>query len=160
MTSAILRKSDYPRDARTGLILPLSKSLGSQDLAKHRAVVAVELEVMAKKMDRFGWERDRGSAAHDRLVADWMDALQDYPLEEVQAACRDWVRLSPRKMPNEGDILGLISKARHAAWLERKARMPAESAEPPKKRISPEEAQAILEEAGFAPKRMGNEGKA
>lgn len=44
----------HPTDTATGLILPLSKSLGSQDLAKHRAMVAVELEVMAKKFDRFG----------------------------------------------------------------------------------------------------------
>jgi hypothetical protein len=50
---------NLPMDPRTGLTLPLSRSLASQDLAKHRAMIAVELEVMAKKFDRFGWERDR-----------------------------------------------------------------------------------------------------
>lgn len=106
---------NFPRDQKTGLILPLSRSLGSQDLAKHRAMVAVELEVMAKKMDRFGWERDRNSPAHDRLVTDWMDALCDFPLEEVRAACREWVSSEPRKMPNEGDILKRIMAARARA---------------------------------------------
>ena len=103
---------NLPKDVTTGLTLPLSKSLASQDLDKHRAMVAVELEVMAKKMDRFGWDRDRGSAAHDRLVIDWMDALQDYPLDEVKTAFREWVLASPRKMPNEGDIVGLIQASR------------------------------------------------
>ena len=99
---------NFPRDQKTGLILPLSRSLGSQDLAKHRAMVAVELEVMAKKMDRFGWDRDRNSPAHNRIITDWMDALCDYPLDEVKAACREWVMNNPRKMPNEGDIRGVI----------------------------------------------------
>jgi len=116
MTTALATGS-FLRDERTGLILPLSRSLGSQDLAKHRAMVAVELEVMAKKMDRFGfgWERDRNSPAHDRLVIDWMDALCDFPLDEVRAACREWVSSEPRKMPNEGDILKRIMAARARA---------------------------------------------
>ena len=98
--------------ATNGLTLPLSKSLGSQDLAKHRAVVAFELEVLAKKVDRFGWERDRGTPAHDRLLLDWMNALHDYPLIEVQAACRASVLANPNKMPNEGHVVAQIEKAR------------------------------------------------
>lgn len=103
--------STYPK-AQNGLILPLSKSLDSQGLAQHRAMVAVELEVLAKKMDRFGWERDRNSPAHDRIIVDWMDALQDFPLDEVRAACREAVRERPNSMPNEGHIVGQIMKAR------------------------------------------------
>ena len=103
-----------PVCSKTGLTLPLSKSLASPDLAKHRAVVAVELEVLAKKLDRFGWERDRGSAAHDRLMIDWMDALQDYPIEEVRAACRAHVINDPNRMPNEGHIVAQINKTRAA----------------------------------------------
>jgi hypothetical protein len=102
---------DLPR-AANGLILPLSKSLGSQELAQHRAMVAVELEVLAKKMDRFGWERDRNSPAHDRIIVDWMDALQDYPLDEIRAACREAVKARPNSMPNEGHILAEIMKRR------------------------------------------------
>lgn len=98
--------------AANGLTLPLSKSLASQDLAQHRAMVAVELEVLAKKMDRFGWERDRNSPAHDRIIVDWMDTLQDYPLDEIRAACREAVKLRPNQMPNEGHILAEIMKAR------------------------------------------------
>jgi hypothetical protein len=116
--------NDLPRDPKTGLILLLSKSLGSQDLAQHKAMVAVELEVMAKKMDRFGWDRDRGTMAHDRMVEDWMDVLCDYPLPEVKQACREWVEKNPRKMPNEGDIRALIIAAR-GAFLRKNPRLEA-----------------------------------
>jgi hypothetical protein len=71
-------------------------------------MVAVELEVLAKKMDRFGWERDRGSMSHDRMLTDWMDALQDYPLDEVKAACVAAVLDNPNKMPNEGHVRAQI----------------------------------------------------
>ena len=145
MTTAIARQDQHPTDPATGLTLPLSRSLASQDLAKHAAMVALELEVMAKKMDRFGWERDRGTAAHDRIVMDWMNALQDYPLSEVQGACRKWVASNPRKVPNEGDILGIIRQERRS-WLEA-SRVPQPEPERPP-RVTSEEAAEILKRAG------------
>lgn len=150
MTTEIAQRH-LPTDPKTGLILPLRTSLGSQELAKHRAVVAVELEVMAKKMDRFGWDRDRGSMAHDRIITDWMDALQDFPLDEIRAACRKWVEDNPRKMPNEGDIRAKVMAARAKVV----AFLPKPDDAPPVERVTPEAASAILAEAGFAPKRMG-----
>jgi hypothetical protein len=115
-------------------------------------MVALELEVMAKKLDRFGWDRDRGSAAHDRLVTDWMDALQDFPLAEVKAACVAWIRDNPRKMANEGDIRAKIISARaaHVAGLP-KPREPEPAAKP----VTAEAARQILERAGFSAKRFG-----
>ena len=93
----------------------LSKLLGSQELAKHKATLAMELEVLAKKFDRFGWDRDRGSYAQERLLTDWMEALQDYPLSEVQAACAASVLSNPNKMPNEGHVKAQIIAARQKA---------------------------------------------
>ena len=75
-------------------------------------MVGFELEVLAKKVDRFGWDRDRNSPAHDRMLTDWMLALQDFPLVEVQAACRAAVEANPNKMPNEGHVKSQILKAR------------------------------------------------
>lgn len=77
-------------------------------------MVAVELEVLAKKFDRFGWDRDRGTMAQDRLISDWMDALQDYPLGEVRAACKAAVLADPKNMPNEGHIVAKVLEARRA----------------------------------------------
>jgi hypothetical protein len=112
-----LSQDKYPKDAATGLTLPLSRSLGLQDLDQHRAMIAFELEVLAKKFDKFGWDRDRGTPAHDRLMTDWMDVLQDYPLIEVQAACKACVIRQPSRMPNEGDVLQGIMEARRMAVL-------------------------------------------
>lgn len=114
-------------------------------------MVAVELEVMAKKLDRFGWDRDKGTAVHDRIMLDWMDALQDYTLAEVRQACREWIRQHPRTMPNEGDIRRILLKAR-AAMLSRQPAPP----EPESKRVDPETAGRIVAELGFAVKKFGD----
>lgn len=146
-----LATRNLPKDEKTGLTLPLSESLTSQELAQHRAMVALELEVLAKKYDRFGWDRDRGSAVQDRMITDWMDALQNYPLDEVRSACAAAVLENPNKMPNEGHIRAEIAKARkrHVQRLPK----PAEW-ERPSKRGTPEKADEIMAAAGFAPKRM------
>lgn len=135
-----------------GLTPLLSKSLDSQALAKHRATVGFELEVLSKKVDRFGWDRDRNTPAHDRLMIDWMDALQDYPLSEVQAACRAAVLSSPNKMPNEGHVKAQIIAARAKVVASQPKR---EEPEPPKERVSREVAADILSQAGYAPKTFG-----
>ena len=146
------RAQEHPKDAKTGLTLPLSKSLDLRALAKHRAHVAVELEVMAKKLDRFGWDRDRGTATHDRLITDWMDALQDYPLAEVQAACRKWLTDNPnaKSMPHEGTIKSVILKARHEQMTLRK---PVQQEPEPEHQSAPratqEQRDAILAEKGY-----------
>lgn len=112
------------------------------------------MEVIAKKFDRFGWDRDMGTAAHDRIVTDWMDALQDYPLDEIRSACRSAIITNPNRMPNEGHILAEISKARRAVVA---ARPKVAEEEPPRERVSAEAAAAILEQAGFTPKRFGGD---
>ncbi len=146
---------NLPTDPRTGLTLPLSKSLGSQDLAKHRAMVAIELEVLAKKMDRFGWERDRGSAIHDRLVTDWMDALQDFTLSEVRAACAAAVIANPNKMPNEGHVREQIMIERKRLVALRKAAAPRRDEEHDRTPCSREAAAEILAQAGFSARKFG-----
>lgn len=131
----------------------LSKSLGSQDLAKHRATVAFELEVVAKKVDRFGWDRDRGTPAHDRLLTDWMDALQDYTIKEIRSACRQAVLDRPNSCPNEGHIRKIILRER--ADIRRSLPKPVEPQRPAP--CDPETAARIVAELGFTPKKFGGE---
>lgn len=128
--------------------------LGSQELAQHRAMVAVELEVLAKKFDRFGWDRDRGTMAQDRILTDWMDALQNYPLPEVMAACRAAVIDDPKNMPNEGHILRHILEARREVTQAHKRALPPPP-EPERKPMTAEQAAAIMAEVGFKPKPFG-----
>lgn len=88
-------------------------------------MIALELEVLAKKHDRFGWERERGTAVQDRIIGDWINSLQDFPLSEVQSACQAYVDENPNKMPNEGHIKALIMKAREAAVIAYKVSLPS-----------------------------------
>lgn len=112
------------------------------------------MEVLAKKMDRFGWERDRNSPAHDRIITDWMDALQDYPLDEIRAACRESVKARPNAMPNEGHIVAEILKARARFVVLNPA---ISKQEPEPERVSGARANEILAEVGFRPKTFGGE---
>lgn len=109
--------------------------------------MAVELEVLAKKFDRFGWTRDMGTPAHDRIITDWMDALQDFPLNEIQAACRAAVEANPNRMPNEGHIRALVHKAR-----AKQVRALPQPPEPEREVVTAERAEEILREAGITPK--------
>ena len=115
--------------------------------------MAFELEVLARKQDRFGWERDRGTPAQDRLIMDWMDVLGDYPLAEVKAACRQAILTAPSKLPNEGHILQIIQAERHKDYVDWKHKNP----EPPAAELVKEvfDSNSYLKQYGFAPKTFG-----
>ena len=113
MQNSVTTTQGVPK-LENGLTPLLSKHLDSRALKEHKATLFLELEILAKKFDKFGWERDRkeGSIAQDRMILDWMEALKDYPLVEVTRACRAAVLANPNKMPNEGHVLAQILKAR------------------------------------------------
>ncbi|KZY51014.1 hypothetical protein A3734_06540 [Sulfitobacter sp. HI0054] len=69
------------------------------------------MEAMMVKHDKFGWDR-LDAPLRKMIRMDWMDALQDYPLDEVRAACRQHTIEQPRKVPNEGDIKAIILRNR------------------------------------------------
>lgn len=85
--------------------------LSPPDLDRHRAALGIELEVVSAKVDRFGWGK-MPEALRIRLRQDWMDALQDYALDEVRAACAEALEENPRDATNEGRIKARIIAAR------------------------------------------------
>lgn len=108
------------------------------------------MEVQVKKTDKFGWDR-MSDFERNEIRRDWMDALQDYPMDEVRAACRQAVLDSPNKTPNEGHVRQIIQKRRaEFVAMNRQPQPP----EPPRERVSKERAAAIMAEAGFKPRRM------
>ena len=94
-----------------GLTPPLRTLLDSQALSEHRAMVAFEQEVLAKKLDRFGWD-SMDPAIRTRLRADWMNALADFTIDEVQEACRIALRNKAKDALNEETIVGIIQSNR------------------------------------------------
>jgi hypothetical protein len=114
-------------------------------------MICFELEVLAGKLDRFGWERNRGTPVQDRLMTDWMDALQEYPLSEVQQAIRDCLSADPGKMPNEWHVVTKIMEARRRHY----ASIPKQkTVELPRQQMSNELASEILRQAGYTFRRM------
>jgi len=156
MANQLVQTNAYPKGAN-GLTLPLRTSLDSQDLKKHRAMVAFELEVLAMKLDRFGWERARETPTQDRLIQDWMDTLQDYPLDEIKAGITACLDDRPTKMPHERDVLFQVMKIRARKLI--KPREVVENVNPPPTEAEKARINALLAETGFAPKRFPETGE-
>lgn len=108
--------------------------------------------MLSKKFDRYGWDRDRSKPSQDRLVEDWITALQDYTLEEVRLACRQAVEVNPNKMPNEGHIKKIILSNR---TRYRKLQSPIMPKQKPRGDVvTQDQAEKILKEFGFNLKKM------
>ena len=77
--------------------------------------------------------------------------MQDYPLDEVQAACRKSIEGRPNHMPNEGNIKALIIAARRNLRVVPQQDLAAQD-EP---RVTGEQADRICKDVGFKLNRFG-----
>lgn len=130
----------------------MTKSLPPHELERHRAALGLELEVMSRKLDRFGWDQ-MDPTIRTRLRADWADALADFTIDEVQAACREALGGKPAEAMNEERIAGIVqrNRGRVVASLPKPAE-PFREREP----VDKGAAQAIVDAAGFGVKRFGD----
>lgn len=123
MQTALTRPAGMDPDAarlkKAGIVL-LTKSLGPQELARHKAEVAFELEVVSRKIDRFGWE-SMPEGLRKRLLVDWITALADYTVAEVRAAIAAILADKPDHATNEQKVRAVILTHRK----ERLAAVPA-----------------------------------
>lgn len=71
-------------------------------------------EVTYRKHDKFGWDQ-MDTAIRTMIRKDWMDALAPYPIDEIDAARKQATIRNPRKIPNEGDVRGLIIENRKSS---------------------------------------------
>lgn len=130
----------------------MTKLLSPPALDRHRAALGIELEVVSVKADRFGWDR-MSNDLRMRLRQDWMDALQDFTLDEVRAACREALGGNARDAVNEEKVKALIiaDRARRLAAIP-KPPEPETKTERPDAETRARIANELL--AGFNPKRM------
>lgn len=103
----------------------MSERLGSEELARHRTLLAFELEVVSQKVQRFGW-LDMAREVKDRLTQEWVDCLDPFPIAEVKRGISDCLDADHRKCPTEQAVRVAIQ--RHRAAAVRKA--PKDTAEP------------------------------
>ena len=155
MTTALTVPSGHlNRLEKVGIVF-LTKSLGPQDLAKHKAAVGFELEVLARKTDRFGWDA-MNPAVRQRLVSDWIECLADFTVDEIQAATKRLMADDPKQATNEERVAAEINADRG----RRAARLPKQDDFTPRHWPTDDEkarATKLLQEAGFAPKRFGGD---
>jgi hypothetical protein len=125
-----------------------AQSLSPQKLQEHRAAIAFDVEVI---LDGY-WDSRPPDHIKAGILADWSDALQDWTGEQVLWALRKWRNDNPSKKPNPGHILA-ICKAKRGARVAAEMRQ-EETAPEPKTKVTKEQAEAILADAGFSVKRM------
>lgn len=105
------------------------QSLPPQEAVKHRVWIGVRIEAL---LDGY-WNSRPSDAVRVQIVSDWMDALQDFAPEEIDAACKAYLRGPDRaRKPKTGDIVDLMVAAR--TELRRAMTRP----EPPKPMPSPD----------------------
>lgn len=116
--------------------------------------MAFELEVVSRKVDRFGWD-SMEAMMQQRLISDWVDRLADYMVEEVRAAIKAIMAENPKLATNEEAVGKVIDRDR----AKRAASLPRVEVDE-RTRVAPtqeqrDRMQALLEQAGFAPKKFG-----
>lgn len=119
-------------------------------LDEHRAKVGMICEMLSKKYDRFGWDRME-PAIRSEIRRDFMDALQDFPIDEIRQATRECEADQPGKMPTEHHIKARIIASRQRV---REFATRNEPAAPTPQPVTREAAAEIMERAGFTPKRF------
>lgn len=128
----------------------LAKSLTPSQYEAHSAEIVVSVRACLGNY----WQGKEDEASDALRMADWIAALEDWPISEIQDALRQWVMENPSRRPNFGHIAAKLKEARGKAWAERKQPEP----EPVREPISKERAAEIMAQAGYAPRRMTKEG--
>ena len=91
----------------------LTLSLKPQELDRHRAAIGVEVEA---SLNNGGyWIEPSSQLVKMKMLMKWMDALQNYSIDEIEAAFSQHVMKDPKRKPNEGIIYNIIIANRQRA---------------------------------------------
>ena len=91
----------------------MTQSLAPRDLDAHRAQIAVEVEII---LDGY-WQNRPGDKMRVAILADWMDELEDWHVDQIRWALRHWRSLHPSKKPNPGHIVATLKAKRGQAYV-------------------------------------------
>lgn len=97
MTTALGKHSPTTIPARS-----YAQSLEPQERFKHRAFIAFRIEAL---LDGY-WSNRPEDAVREIILADWMEALEDFAPEEIDAAAKAYLRGADRaRKPKTGDLV-------------------------------------------------------
>lgn len=117
----------------------MTLSLRPQELKEHRAAIGVEVEAALNNGGY--WREPSSDLVKLKMLLKWMDALQNYTMEEIENAFAKHVLSNPRRKPNEGLIRELIITGRgRARPTQRATYVPCENP------ITPERHAVLMKE--------------
>lgn len=99
------------------------------------------------------WREDDPVELNAALGKDWADVLEGMPEDAIQKACIQYQREEPRRKPTPGAIYAMAREHMPRPVVVHSEPIP----EPVKERCDPKVAQAIIEAAGYAPKKFGGD---
>lgn len=91
----------------------LTQSLSQQECEDHRAQIAIEVEIV---LDGY-WQNRPSEQMKAAILADWMDELEDWTIDQIRFALRKWRDTNPSKKPNPGHISMLLKRERGVAYV-------------------------------------------
>ena len=94
----------------------LTQSLKPHECEDHRARLAVEVEIV---LDGY-WQNRPGAEMKAAILADWMDELEDWHIDQIRFALRKWRNLNPSKKPNPAHIAGILKGERGRAFVAKR----------------------------------------
>ena len=123
----------------------LTLSLKPQELDRHRAEIGVEVEA---SLNNGGyWSEPSSQLVKMKMLMKWMDALQNYSIDEIEAAFSQHVMKDPKRKPNEGIIYNIIIANRQRVVASQPT---TPEPEPERIQATMEQRQAIMDEVNFS----------
>lgn len=125
--------------------------MSQDECAEHRSRIGFEVEIVLQGY----WQEQIAPQMKAAIMADWADELEDWPVDQIRWALREWRRENSRRKPNPGDIVTVLKKRRGEEFARKAAALPKPADTPV---VVTEEArlrnQALVEQMGFGVKAM------
>lgn len=100
------------------------------------------------------YQPDQSEGMAALVASDWMDALEMFPQDGIEHACKTYLQSQPSRRPTIADIRNrVVAYMDFRAKKEPRQEVPRIAA-PERKPVDPEQTARILAEKGFTPERF------
>lgn len=91
-----------------------------QQCAEHRGRIGIEVRIILNGY----WQPDESPELQKAVLAHWLDALEDWPLDQVRRELIAWQMENPNRRPNPGHIVKMLKKRRGEVYAQKLAALP------------------------------------